>query len=319
MKKIIISILVVIALVSAVFIYSGNSGEENIDGRITLKIGYLPITDHLTIIAHAKTTYTNLILEPVRFSSWPEIAEAINAGAIDGGFLLAPMALELRSKGTPVKAVLLGHRNGSVLTVSNKILPGHNADCLKGTRIAIPNRFSTHNILIRKYLADNGIDAKEQVKLIEMAPPEMVNALSTGAVDAFIVAEPFGGQAELQGIGRVQVLSKDIWPEHICCVLNIREDVIANNQGAIKELIQSLIKAGQFITDNPQEAAKLGNKYLGQKSDVLEHVLTTPRGRITFDNLDATKSDFEQTQDYLRKFEITSNSVDIDEYLYKND
>ncbi|MBP2638249.1 MAG: transporter, substrate-binding protein, aliphatic sulfonates family [Firmicutes bacterium] len=280
----------------------------------TLKIGYLPITDHLTMIAHGQTEYRQFILEPVKFSGWAELAEALKGGAIQGAFALTPIGMSLKQKGVPIKAVFLGHRNGSVLTAKNSA-DLTKVEELKGKTIAIPSRFSTHNILIHKLLTEKGINPNSDVKLLDMSPPEMVNALSTGKVDAFIVAEPFGGQAELQKVGKVLVLSKDIWPDHICCVLNLHEEVIQKQPEAVEELVGSLAKAANFIEQNPQEAAKLSLKYLGQKQEVIEHVLTNPKGRITFANLVPELKDFSATQDYLVQFGITKDKIDLVQYI----
>jgi len=279
----------------------------------TLKIGYLPITDHLTMITHGQTQYSNLILEPVKFSNWAELSEALKNNAVHGAFALSPIGMTLRQKDVPVKAVFLGHRNGSVVTIKNEPELSKVED-LRGKTIAIPSRFSTHNILIQKYLSEHNI-AVSDVKFIDMAPPEMVNALSTGKIEAFIVAEPFGGQAELQKVGKVLVLSKDIWHDHICCVLNMQESVLAQYPESVEELVGSLAKAANFIDQNPNEAAKLSVKYLGQKPEVIEHVLTQPKGRITFNNLIPQLKDFNETQEYLLKFGIAKESIDIAQYI----
>lgn len=289
----------------------GNGGAAT-RGK-TLKLGFLPITDHLTIIAHGRIKFANVDLQPVKFASWPELAEALKAGAVEAAFALTPIGLTLRQHGVPIKAVLLGHRNGSVITVKIGAEIKSISD-LRGKRIAIPSKFSTHNILIRKILADRGIDAS-QVELFDMAPPEMVQALASGQIDGFIVAEPFGAQAELQGVGRVLILSKDIWPNHICCVLNVREDVIANNREAVQELVNGLVETGQFIEANRNLAAQLSKDYLGQKPEVIEFVLNNPKDRVTFGNLFPTKEDFAANQRYMRLFGIEDNTVDLDAYI----
>ncbi len=289
------------------------SKESSTAEKPILKIGYLPITDHLTMIAHGQTQYSRFILEPVKFSNWAELSEALKNNAVHGAFALTPIGMALRQKGVPVKAVFLGHRNGSVVTMKNAPALSKVED-LRGKTIAIPSRFSTHNILIQKYLSENNIPASE-VKFVDMAPPEMVNALSTGKIEAFIVAEPFGGQAELQNIGKVLVLSKDIWHDHICCVLNMQESVIAQYPESVEELVGSLAKAATFIDNNPAEAAKLSVKYLGQKPEVIEHVLTQPKGRITFNDLIPQLKDFNATQEYLLKFGIAKESIDIVQYV----
>lgn len=280
----------------------------------TLKIGYLPITDHLTMIAHGQTEYTQLNLEPVKFSNWAELSEALKSNAIHGAFALTPIGMTLRQKGTSLKAVFVGHRNGSVVTIKNTPAPSNVAD-LKGKTIAIPSRFSTHNILIHKYLDDNGINPDKDVKLIDMAPPEMVNALSTGKIEAFIVAEPFGGQAEIQKVGKVLVLSKDIWQDHICCVLNMQEEVIKQYPESVQELVNSLVAAADFIENNPAEAAKLSTNYLGQKPEVIQHVLTNPKGRVTFRDLIPQAKDFTATQDYMLQYKITADQLDVAQYI----
>lgn len=279
-----------------------------------IKIGYLPITDHLTIISHSRTKFQKLNLEPVKFSGWPELSEALKAGSIEAAFALTPISLTLRQKGVPIKGVLLGHRNGSAITVKvgNEI---NTVEDLKGKTIAIPSKFSTHNILLRKILSEKGIDANKDLKIIDMAPPEMVQALASGQINGFIVAEPFGGQAELQKVGKVLILSKDIWPNHICCMLNVREDVITKNPEAVQELVNELVATGKFIEGNRSEAAGLSNKYLGQKPEVILHVLNNPKDRVTFDNLLPTTDDLKATQDYMLKFKISEQPVELAAYL----
>ncbi|MCM0760889.1 MULTISPECIES: ABC transporter substrate-binding protein [Sporomusa] len=289
---------------------ASNQGKN----KPTIKIGYLPITDHLTMIAHGQTEFRQFTLEPVKFSGWAELAEALKGNAIQGAFALTPIGMSLKQKGVPVKAVFLGHRNGSVLTAKN--IPELNKiEDLRGKTIAIPSRFSTHNVLIHKVLTEKGINPNSEVKFIDMSPPEMVNALSTGKIDAFIVAEPFGGQAEMQKVGKVLVLSKDIWHDHICCVLNMQEEVVQKQPEAVEELVGGLAKAAAFIDNNPQEAAKLSLKYLGQKQEVVEHVLTNPKGRITFNNLVPDIRDFAATQEYLLQFGITKDKIDLAQYI----
>lgn len=288
-------------------------GSLPADNKVTVTVGFLPITDHLTVIASSLYQFTKAEFKPVKFSSWSELAEALRAKAIDAAFALTPIGLELRAKGVPIKALLLGHRNGSVITVK-KNAPIDSVQDLKGKTIAIPSRFSTHNILLRKVLSENNIDLNE-VTVLEMAPPEMVQALASDQIHAFIVAEPFGAQAELLDIGRVLVLSKDIWPEHICCVLNVREELLEKNLEAVEELVSNLMKAGKFIEDNRAEAAAFSPQFLGQETEVIEHVLTNPYDRVTYRNLIPELEDFENTQRYLKDFDIVDNKVELEKYV----
>lgn len=282
--------------------------------RVKLKIGYLPITDHLLILAAEREQLRSVDIEPVKFSSWPDIAEATKAGAIDGAFLLTPIGLTLRKKGVPIKTILLGHRNGSVITVKNSGEINKVED-LKGKTIAIPSPFSTHNILLRKLLTERRIDPARDLKIIDMAPPEMPVALATGRIHGYIVAEPFGAQAEERKIGKVLILSKDIWHNHICCTLNLREQVIASYPEAVHELVAAMLRTAAYIEDNPARTAAGSVKLFGQKPGIIEKVLTTPRDRLTFSNLIPARADFAATQDYMIKFGIAREKVDLSGYI----
>lgn len=269
---------------------------------------------HLLVLAAAREQFRHLELEPVKFSSWPDVSEALKAGAIDGAFLLTPIGLTLRNKGVPLKVVLLGHRNGSVITVKtgDEI---QRIDDLRGRTIAIPSPFSTHNLLLRKLLTERGIDPNSEVKLLDMAPPEMPVALATGRIDDYIVAEPFGAQAEFQKVGKILTLSKDIWPDHICCVLNLRESVINTYPEAVQELVDGMQRTARFIQQDPVAAAKASVKYLGQKAEVVEYVLTKPAGRLTFNRLQPEIADFAATQELMLKFGVAKEKVDLSGYL----
>lgn len=282
--------------------------------KLVLKIGYLPLTDHLLMLAAERERFPSVTLEPVRFSSWPELTEALKAGKVDGAFLLTPMGLTLRQKGTPVKAVLLGHRNGSAITVKNSGEINRIED-LRGKTIAVPSPFSTHNILLRKVLTEKGLNPARDLRIIDMAPPEMVVALATGRIHGFMVAEPFGAQAEAQKVGKVLTLSKDIWHDHICCVLNLQESLVQKYPGELQELIAGFQRTATFIEAQPAQAAKGSLRILGQKAEIVERVLTSPRDRITFNNLAPAKADFAATQDFMIKFGIAKTKVDLNSYI----
>ena len=280
--------------------------------KVRIRIGHLPITDHLTIIAANRAHFEKLSLEPVKFASWPELAEGLKGGALEAAFALTPISLALRHQGVPVKIVLLGHRNGSVLVGANDVA---DVKALKGKIVAIPSRFSTHNLLLRRLLAKEGMDADRDVELVEMPPPEMVQALARGSIAAFIVADPFGAQAELRKVGKLLALSKDLWPNHICCALNVREDLISAHPDAVQELADALTEAGRFATGHPEEAARASKPFLGQDPSVVLHVLTKPKGRVTYDDLVPTLSDLTATQDDMIKYKVTTAQVDLKAFL----
>ena len=59
---------------------------------------------------------------------------------------------------------------------------------LTGKRIAIPSRFATDYLFLRKMLAKEGMSISD-VKIVEMPPPDMPAALYARAVDGYCVGE----------------------------------------------------------------------------------------------------------------------------------
>ncbi len=135
------------------------------------------------------------------FQGFPEIKEALISNKIQAAFMVAPMAIALRAQGVPVRIVYLGHRYGSAFVV-RKDGPVKTFPDLRGRTIAIPSRFSDERLIVFRVLKHFNMKPGE-VKMVEMAPPDVAGALAANAIDAFSMGEPFPSQAEMGGFGKV--------------------------------------------------------------------------------------------------------------------
>lgn len=314
----IIGFVALIVVVIVAVVASKPKSSQPIVEKPTLKIGYLPITHAaLPLILYSQTQgkFENFNLEMVKFSNWPEMAEAIQSGKIDGGgSILNTLAMKLASKGVPLNSVLMAVRDGSVLIVKNEI---KNVSDLKGKTIAIPAKLSPHNILLQQYLSNNGL-AVSDVKTVEMAPPDMIQALSANTIDGYIVAEPFGVKAEELKIGRVMVLSKDIeipGSRSNECVIAIRKEFIEKNPIAVQEFVDKLVQAGIWAEKNPTEASKLLTTYLGQTPNTIEHAMLEPYGRTRYVDLFPREEEYEAFQEQMIKLGLLDKKIDIEEFV----
>ncbi len=288
-------------------------------GKKTFKIGFLPVTCHLTCpvtdFINRSMTGSN-IYEPIRFSGWPELKEAFLAGHTEATFILAPLAMKLREDGIKMKIVYLGHRDGTALMV-HKDSDIYRIEDLRGKTVAVPNRYSNQRLLIFKALRDRNIPFDE-VKLVEMPPPDMPAALSVKAVDGITSGEPFMGQTELDGYGRILYLTKDVWPEFISCVLAVREDVIEKDRERVQDLVNGIAKSGKWIDqsmDHRMQAAKFVSKnYYNQHPRLLEFVLSKPPDRVKYTNLAVRRPDFEEIEELARTAGILEGKVHFDDY-----
>lgn len=209
--------------------------------------------------------------------------------------MIAPLAMKLREQGVPVKIACLGHRDGSQLMVRKESTAKDLRD-LRGKTIAIPNPFSNENFFVNKMMRDQGV-RPDEIKFVSMAPPEMPVALATNSIDAFIVAEPYCGKAEMEGYGRVLYYAKDIWPNYISCALVVHEDLIRDNPAVVRDLVRGINESGEWTERNREDAAKLVSPYFRQDEKLLRYVLTQPADRVTYRNLNPTDEEMQRILD----------------------
>jgi len=287
--------------------------------REPFRIGFLPVTCHLTCPV---THFINKNLEgdggftPMRFHGWTELKEAFLSGHTEATFILAPMAMMLREQGTPIKIVYLGHRDGTAVMVHKDSDIRRTAD-LKGKTIAVPNRYSNQRLLVHRSLKDVGLSL-DDVNIVEMPPPDMPAALATKSVDAISSGEPFMGQTELDGYGRVLWLTKDVWPNFISCVLAVHEDVIENRRDEVQRLVDGIAKSGKWIDQSMdhrmQTSQFVAKNYYHQHPRLLEFVLSKPPDRVTYSNLNLVRPQFEEIEQLAREIGILQGTAHFEDY-----
>ncbi|MCU7835480.1 MAG: ABC transporter substrate-binding protein [gamma proteobacterium symbiont of Taylorina sp.] len=266
-----------------------------------LRVGYLPILDHLPlVVSHAQdnSSFKHVDVQTKKFKSWKKMVGALKNKVIDAAFILSPLAISLHNSGQDIQTILLAHRDGSAITVRHDSSISSAKD-LKGKIIAIPDKKSTHLALLSKYLIDNGLSLAD-VKTPVIAPPHMEKAMAKGAIDAFIVAEPFGAKAQVNGVGNILVLTSSIINNHVECIVIMNKDYINSNAQGVQEWVDSLIRAGKFIdndkiTNGSKNVAKIvaDKKYMGHPEQVTINGLQKPSDRISFSDLNPTAQGFE--------------------------
>jgi NitT/TauT family transport system substrate-binding protein len=251
------------------------------------------------------------------FQGFPEIKEALIADRMQAGFLVAPMAMALRSQGVKIKIVYLGHRYGSA-TVVRADGSIHRVEDLAGRTVAIPSRFSDERLLLGVALRKHGL-TEASVKMVEMAPPDVAGALEARAIDGFVMGEPFPSLAEMVGFGRVLFHAVDYWPDYMSCVLVAREDVIERRPKAVQVLVDGMAQSGlwldQSIPHREHAAEFVGRYYYNQPPKLLSWALTNPPTRVRYAPLSPRKQDFDFVRDLMLDAKLIDRRIEFEEYV----
>jgi NitT/TauT family transport system substrate-binding protein len=254
---------------------------------------------------------------PKMFQGFPEIKEALISNRVQAGFLVAPMAIALRSQGVPIKIVYLGHRYGSAVVVQ-KDGPVHSVADLRGRTIAIPSRFSDERLIVLRALKQNGI-APSEVKMVEMSPADVAGALAAKAIDAFSMGEPFPSQAEMIGFGRVLFQAREYWPDYMSCVLVVRQDVIDERPEAVQTLVDGIARSGLWLEKGKpyrEYAAEfVGRYYFNQPPALLKWALTRPLDRVMYAPLSPRKPDFDLVRDLMIESGVLDKKIEFEDYV----
>jgi two-component system, oxyanion-binding sensor len=269
--------------------------------RAPFRIGLLRLTDAAPLVAArelghfaAEDIDVTLSIEP----SWANVADKLAYGLLDGAMLLPPLALALGlglSGGGGPEAIVVPAAlslNGNTVTLAERwagaILGGEQAiPAMEAARrfgalirargekplLAVVHTFSTHNLLLRYWLAAGGIDPAHEVAFIVVPPPATAGALAAGRIDGFCAGAPWGEVAARAGSGRTVATSSAIWSHGVEKVFAMRRRVAEDDPARLKKVLRALLRAALFC-DEPANAPQLARllaepRYLGLPAEVI--------------------------------------------------
>jgi NitT/TauT family transport system substrate-binding protein len=282
-------------------------------------VAFIPVTCHLACPVTdyiSKFSKAGEIFLPRMFQGFPEIKEALISNKMQAAFIVAPLAIALKAQGVPIKIVYLGHRYGSAVVV-RKDGPIKTFSDMRGRTIAIPSRFSDERLIVFRAMKAWGIKPSE-IKMVEMAPPDVAGALAAKAIDAFSMGEPFPSQAEMGGFGRVLFHAREYWPDYMSCVLVVRQDMIDSRPDAVQTLVDGVARSGLWLEKGKayrDDAADfVGRFYYNQKPALLQWALTKPITRVMYNNLGPRKADFDLVRDLMIETGVLDKKIEFEEY-----
>jgi NitT/TauT family transport system ATP-binding protein len=137
--------------------------------------------------------------------------------------------------------------------------------------------FSTHNYQLRFWMAAGGVNPDEDVRLVVLPPPYMVDSLANGQVDAFCVGAPWNSVAVDLGVGHILHFVSEILARAAEKVLAIRQNWSEKNPEVVAALIRAIHRATEFIGDqqNRAESARIlaRPEHVGIDADVILRAL----------------------------------------------
>ena len=286
-----------------------------------LRIGFIPLVDAAALIVAVDKGFAadeGLDVTLVREVSWSNVRDKLNIGLFDAAHLLAPVAiassLGLGHVKVPIVAPFNLGLNGNAITVSAALhaaimdeIEGDPFDpmatALALARVVAVRRrsgaepltlgmtfpFSTHNYQLRFWMAAGGVDPDEDVRLVVLPPPYMVESLANGHIDGFCVGAPWNSRAVDHGVGHILHFVSDILVRAAEKVLAVRQNWSDKNPDVVAALVRAASKAAEFVAQ-PQNHAETARmlaqpERIAVDADVIQrtldgHLKISPDGTI---------------------------------------
>lgn len=253
-----------------------------------VRVGFVPLVDAASVIVAAKRGFAEaegLDLVLSRERSWAGVRDKLSVGYLDAAHLLSPMVvasrLGLGNFRSPLLAPMMLSLDGNEVTLGAELAalcaartgytplgPEEWGRALAGVvrdgastggapfTFASVFPFSSHNYLLRDWLAGTGIDPDRDVNVTVLPPPMLADALAEGSVDGFCAGPPWGRLAQERGAGSVAfrtVRLRSGVPEK---ALALRESDPLREDDTIERLVRAVSAAADWVAD-PANADEL--------------------------------------------------------------
>ena len=237
--------------------------------RAELNLGYVPLVDAAPLVIARELGFAadeGLALNLLRQPSWSALRDLLVLGQLDAAHMLSPLpialSLGLGGMAAPVDALMTLSANGNVIGVAADLAAHMRALGWDGRfdtpvatgrallaacpqpRIGVPFPHSMHVELILYWLAALGQAAP---RIVTVPPPQMVEAVQAGEVDAFCVGEPWGSVAVESGVGELILPGAAIWASAPEKVLGARHDWIGENPAQVRSLMRAVWRSGEWL------------------------------------------------------------------------
>lgn len=240
---------------------------------LSLTVGFVPLVDAcLPILAreHGFAEEQGLTIDLVKDMSWATVLDRLLYGHSDAAHMVAPLAIAATlGRGRPAQPLsvpfVLG-LNGNAITLRTDLAaevapagrlgdPAAVGAALKAVaarrklRFGVVHRYSSHNYMLRYWLAGCGVRPDQDVEIVTVPPPFCADALEAGEVDGICVGEPWNSVAVERGAGQIVLATAQIWRRGVEKVLALREPVLEDKREGVVLAIRAMIRAGRHFVD----------------------------------------------------------------------
>jgi len=285
--------------------------QAHADDLKQFKIGYqktgLPVIARQQKLIEQALEPKGVTVSWVEFTAGPPLVEALNAGAIDVGWVGDAPPIFGQSAGSAIVyvAALPGNLDGEAIIAKEGSGIASVAD-LKGKKVAVGKGTSAHNLLVAA-LEKNGL-AFGDIEAVYLPPPDAAAAFAADKVDAWSIWDPFLAIAETNFKPTVLVRSPEVLSVNTYFLSN--RDFAKAHPETVSTVVEQLAVAADWADKNRDKVAAALHDVTG----VPLEAQTLAANRAKFGIFPITEeiiANQQATADRFHKLGLIPNSIKI--------
>jgi sulfonate transport system substrate-binding protein len=294
----------------------GFFGSAVADAPLELRIGYQKSGSLLTWqksqgSLEKRLAPLNVAVKWIEFPAGPQLLEGLNVGAIDVGYVGEAPPIFAQAAGA--NFVYIGNdpaAPGAEALVVQRDSPIKSVTELKGKKVALNKGSNVHYLLVR-LLEKNGMKYGD-IQPVFLPPADARAAFEKGAVDAWVIWDPFLAASEKQIGARILADGKGLVNNYFYYLAERR--YAQKNPQVIKLLFEDTIDQGRWIKANIKQAAAGIGSLQGLDPDIVEAALRRyPFGVTPMTN--SVAADQQKIADAFHDLQLIPNPIRISEAL----
>lgn len=246
------------------------------------------------------------------FQDGAQALQSLTSGAVDVATAAPTPLVAAIHSGQKIRVIGVTDRWSKWRVVGNRAKGVKQPSDLRGKKVGVPLGTAAE-ASFNTFLKQNNLSASD-MNVINVAPPNIASALSTGSVDAVVVWVPHIVNAE-RGIGSDAVAFPYEFSSNYLLVTT--QDVLDKKKAELASLLGVFDKANDMLSDDPGKAAGLITEVAGIDAATLEDIWTN---EFTFEVTapdDKVRQEFETNIQFAKsKGTIPKDaSIDLDTVL----
>ena len=251
-----------VALILLFLILRGGGGEEGgvvVVGTLRGGVSSLDLITGLGI-----DNALGFKVKPVYFTKTLDLRNALEKGDIDVAIIPAEFVAKMREAGSDIVILAVDFYQNQAVVVRGNISATSLED-LRGRNLGVFRPTGTYAMFKAYMKALYSIDVENYYNIVDLPPPQLVEAFHRGDVDAVVLWEPLVSKLVSDGGGRILVEYKQLWSkwsDHIgsngvMIVYAAQRGWAEKRRGLVEKLLKARARAAAIWNNEPETAQRI--------------------------------------------------------------